>query len=186
MTQEGRSDTRSVGRYVIPRPDRYEKAFAEYLRRHDIPLVTVDETRRAVLGGAKIKSFDMLVYPNHGKPWLVDIKGRQFPYIDRNGVRHYWENWVTQGDLVGLGEWQEVFGADFEARFVFAYHLQDNPERWPTPPMQELDQERYTFLSVPLRQYEAACRLRSPRWQTVHMPAKEFRRLAEPADRLAL
>src|SRR5512133_2206097 len=103
----------------------YETAFENYLQSRSIPYVPVNETQQVVFSGSKIKSFDFLVYPAENRNWIVDVKGRKFPYRGENGSgnRQYWENWVTQQDLDGLSEWQTVFGEEFEARFVFAYLL---------------------------------------------------------------
>ncbi|MHC4674764.1 MAG: HYExAFE family protein, partial [Planctomycetota bacterium] len=57
----------------------YEAAFEDYLRSRGVPYVPVDEARRAIFSGAKIKSFDFLVYPGNEHHWIVDIKGRKFP-----------------------------------------------------------------------------------------------------------
>ena len=110
----------------------YEAAFEDYLRSRGIPYVPVDETRRALFAGTKVKSFDFLVYPPQHKPWIVDVKGRKFPYVSEDGSLRYWENWVTQEDLLSLAEWEKVFPADFESRFIFAYLLAGRPERWPS------------------------------------------------------
>ncbi len=93
----------------------YEAAFMDYLRSRGVPYVPVDETRRILFAGEKIKSFDLIVYAPGRRHWIVDVKGRQFPYITEDGARRYWENWVTREDLIGLREWETVFGAGFEA-----------------------------------------------------------------------
>ncbi len=165
------------------RHGHYENAFMAFLRSHQVPYVPVDEARRAILAGSKVKSFDLLVYPPSQPPWLVDVKGRQFPYVGTRGGRRYWENWVTREDLQGLAEWQQVFGDEFQARFVFVYHLQGDPARWPADqPAYDFDGERYAFLSVLLADYEQYCRPRSDRWQTVSVPAAAFRDIAHPLE----
>src|SRR5262245_18367615 len=102
----------------------YEAAFEDFLRCGGVPYLPVDERRRTLLADAKIKSFDFVVYRPAGKNWLVDIKGRKFPY-DTPGATHTWENWVKHEDLDGLEQWQRVFGESFEAMLVFAYWLTD-------------------------------------------------------------
>lgn len=81
-----------------------------------------------MFAGARIKSFDYLVYPPGSLAWLVDVKGRRFPYVDeQGGSRRYWESWITREDLSGLADWESVFGQEYEARLVFAYLLQGPP-----------------------------------------------------------
>ena len=41
----------------------YEAAFEDYLRSRGWPYLPVDEHRKAIFSGARIKSFDFLVYP---------------------------------------------------------------------------------------------------------------------------
>lgn len=160
----------------------YEAAFEDYLQTRRIPYVPVDETRKTLFAGSKIKSFDFLVYPSEDQHWIVDVKGRNFPYLDANGhgTGRYWENWVTQEDLDGLGEWETVFGAEFEARFVFAYHLSGPPDRWPTGRPHAFHDALYAFMTVRLNDYRQHCRRRSAGWGTVCMPRRVFRELARP------
>jgi len=134
-----------MGQGATDRHRHYESAFDDCLRRHGWPFIRVDEQKRAVFTGAKIKSFDFLVYPSTGKGWLVDVKGRSFPYDGRHG-RRYWENWVTQDDLEGLRAWESVFGDDFEAVFVFAYWLRELQHRQPLGPVHPFRDERYAFM----------------------------------------
>ncbi len=160
----------------------YEAALADYLRSRGIPHVAVDETRRSVFAGAKIKSFDFIVYPPSGPSWLVDVKGRQFPYL-RGRSRRYWENWVTRADLDGMEKWQAVFADGFVAMLVFAYLLAGAPERWPAQAVHPYAGRYYAFYGIPLAAYREHCRRRSARWETVSLPIATFRRLASPISR---
>ena len=160
----------------------YEAAFEDYLRSQGVPYVPVDESRKAIFGGTKVKSFDFIVYPHSGPPWIVDIKGRKFPYESGDGSKRYWENWITEEDLTALAEWESVFGANYEARFVFAYHLTGPADRWPVVTPHPFRGASYGFLSVSRQMYEQACKRRSPRWETVDLARADFRALAEPVD----
>jgi hypothetical protein len=163
----------------------YEAAFEDYLRSRGVPYVPVDETRRVIFAGARVKSFDFLVYPPTGRHWLVDVKGRQFPYIDeQGGGKRYWENWITRADMEGMADWQSVFGEDFEARLVFAYLLQGPPDRWPPVRPHAFRREFYAFYTVTLGDYQRECRERSDRWQTVAVRAEPFRRILRPLEGL--
>jgi hypothetical protein len=160
----------------------YEAAFEDYLRSRGVPYVPVEESKRAVFAGERVKSFDFIVYPSNDLRWLVDVKGRRFPYITEHGSRRYWENWVTQEDLDGLTEWQSVFGGDFEARLVFAYLLEGPPDRWPTLRPHRFRGEDYAFVTVRLDEYRRQARPRSPSWETVSMSMRAFRRICQPLE----
>ena len=160
----------------------YEAAFADYLRSKRIPYVPVDETRKIRVAGEQIKSFDLIVHAPGDRRWIVDIKGRQFPYISEDGAKRYWENWVSQEDIEGLNEWAGVFGEGFEACFVFAYLLDGPPDRWPAVPPHSYRHEQYAFLLVTLEDYVQHCRARSIRWKTVSIPARVFRQIVRTVD----
>lgn len=170
---------------MIRRRIHYEAAFADYLRGMRVPFVPIDETRRAVMVNHRVKSFDFLVYPGEGRHWIVDVKGRQFPYTTARNGKRYWENWVTREDLEGLAEWQEVFGSEFESRFVFTYRLQGPRERWPAGGLHAYRGQCYAFYGVSLADYERRCRPRSGSWQTVSVSMRDFRQIAAPILALA-
>ncbi len=157
----------------------YEAAFQDYLRAQGWPYVAVDEHRKAIFNGDKVKSFDFLVYPPGRRPWLVDIKGRKFPY-EVSGNYRYWENWVTRDDLEGLNRWESVFGADFETMFVFAYLLCGGMGAESFPSVHAFRGELYAFVVVSATDYSALARTRSPSWQTLSVPLRRFRELANP------
>lgn len=157
----------------------YEAAFEDYVRSRGWPYVPVDEHKRAIFAGARIKSFDFLVYRPGGKPWLVDVKGRKFPY-DGKGGKRYWENWVTRDDLEGLQKWNAAFGKEFETGLVFVYWLVGPVEREPTAGIHVFRNECYAFLWVSASDYAAHARQRSPKWDTLTVPTKAFRRLVRP------
>ena len=156
----------------------YEAAFEDYLQRRQIPYVAVDEAKRAAFRDAKLKSFDFIVYSTGGTNWLVDIKGRRWS-PRRGNSRPAWENWVTQADLDGLRQWQEVFGHGFAALLVFAYRLDADGEP-PPEVVHAFRDARYVFTGVPLNDYEVNARVRSPKWGTVNLPIQEFARFVRP------
>ncbi len=162
----------------------YEAAFEDYLRSRGIPYVPVDEARRAIFAGSRIKSFDILVYPPRDAKWIVDIKGRKFPYLSSRGGKRYWENWVERDDLIGLSEWEKVFGGEFEACFIFAYSLDGPPDRWPPTRPHPFRGEYYAFYHVTLSAYKENARERSASWQTVTVARSVFRKIARPVEAL--
>ena len=64
----------------------YEACFEDYLRTAGVPYVAVDEAKKALFAGVRLKSFDFVVYSASGANLLVDVKGRRFPY-ERAGNR---------------------------------------------------------------------------------------------------
>jgi len=176
----GAATMRSVKDHV-----HYEAAFEDYLRQHQIPYVAVDEAKKALFRDAKLKSFDFIVYSSRHTNWLADVKGRRWAARSGKG-RRAWENWVTQGDLDGLSQWQQVFGASFRALLVFAYWL-DGADATPPPEIVfRRREQRYVFAGVPLEEYKLHARVRSPKWDTVNVPTREFAKHVRPiADWLA-
>lgn len=156
----------------------YEAAFEDYIRGRQIPYVAVDEAKRAAFRDAKLKSFDFIVYSGRTNNWLVDVKGRRWAARKGNG-RPAWENWVTQADLDGLRQWQEVFGDGFLALLVFAYRL-DADGQPPEDVVHTFRDARYVFAGVPVDTYQTGARVRSPKWGTVSMPVREFARHVRP------
>ena len=168
------------------RHNHYEAAFEDYVRSKGWPYVPVDEHRRAIFGGGRVKSFDFLVYPPGGTAWLVDIKGRKFPYESDSG-RRYWENWVTEGDLDGLRRWEGVFGAGFEPMLVFAYWLTGVSCAEPTSEVHNYRGQCYAFAFASATRYAQLAKDRSPKWRTVSVPRPAFRELVgSPGSTAAL
>lgn len=163
------------------RGEHYEAALADFFLAYGIPFVAVNEVHRAALGDEKIKSFDFIVYPADGPAWLVDVKGRRFPYTRSSGAAaRRWENWVTQADLDGLETWEAVFGDGFEAVLTFSYWLGGDPAKWPTLHTHAFGGRHYTFFALPLAVYRRHARPRSRRWNTVALPTRLFRQVALP------
>lgn len=165
------------------RHNHYEAAFEAYLRRRGVPYVAVDEAKRTLFGTDLVKSFDFLVYGQAGATWLIDVKGRRFPYTTPSG-RRYWESWVTWDDLEGLTRWQRTFGTSFRAAFVFAYWLCDPRAGARLDPLITHRRRSYAFRAISLDDYLSACRRRSRQWDTVSLPTSRFRRLAAPVESL--
>lgn len=171
----------------------YEQAFEHFLRANRVPYVAVDEAKKALMPAAgrlhakptadekSLKSFDFVVYtPNRNL--LVDVKGRMFgstasanPHSSRR-----FESWVTVDDVESLKHWQNLFGSDFEAVFVFAYCLRQQP---PDALFEELfafGERWYALREVRLAEYCKEMVNRSDKWQTVHIPGEAFSRISRP------
>ena len=158
----------------------YDRAFEHYLRANAIPYVAVDEAKRALVGDkqnkvlpTKLKSFDFVVYSDHGPNLLIDVKGRKHAG-PAGGTGRALQNWVTRDDVRSLTKWAEIFGKDFEPAFAFLFWCDAQPpdalfhevfvygERW------------YAVIAVKLSDYVKHMRDRSAKWDTVSIPAKAF------------
>ena len=157
----------------------YEACFEDYLRTAGVPHVAVDEAKKALFAGVRLKSFDFVVYSANGANLLVDVKGRRFPY-ERGGSRRRWENWTTREDLKSLAQWEEVFGSGFAGLLAFCYHLM-RPEAAEAFEVVHLFRgEYYALVGVYRDAYAAAARPRSRAWDTVSVPTRTFRELVRP------
>ncbi len=162
------------------RRHHYEQAFEEYLRSRRLPYVAVDEARKALLPGpasadSAIKSFDFVIY-GQGENLLAEVKGRRVG----PGGRTRLESWVTQDDVDALQKWEELFGPGFAAAFVFIFWCEVQPA---AALFEELIEHRgrwYAVRVVPVSEYAAAMRPRSPKWRTVHLSTTDFDRLSRP------
>jgi len=156
----------------------YEAAFEDYLRRKGLPYIAVDEAKKALFAGAKLKSFDFVVYRPNGKNLLVDVKGRKVNPAAGKSL----QNWTTREDIDDLRQWQEIFGDGFSAMFLFMYYWPDRPESSPLKDMVLHHEKWYGMLGISVSDYREFMKTRSEAWGTVHLPAKEFRRLAKPFE----
>jgi hypothetical protein len=163
------------------RDNHYEAAFEEFLRTRQVPYVAVDEAKRSVLADASVKSLDFIVSASDGRSWLVDVKGRRFP---SGKQRQYWKNWSTRDDLVSLARWEQVFGERFQALFVFAYNVRGRRTPLPAEELFECRGRTYGFVAIRLAEYVPHARQISTRWDTLAMPVKRFRELAQPLTQL--
>lgn len=166
-------------RIMADRKVHYEAAFEAYLRGMGVPCVVVDEARKAVFANARLKSFDFVVYSRKGPNLLVDVKGRQLR-SRRQGGHATFQTWATQQDVEDLMQWQQVFGDGFAAVLAFVYWI--DPPLIPETGMFEYRDRWYWILGVDLVAYRNAMRRRSAKWETVCLPAAEFRSLARPLE----
>jgi hypothetical protein len=192
---------------MAQRRHHYERAFEELLRRHRVPYVAVDESRRSLLPlpairgtddlgagdrGAEslndaqsLKSFDFVIYAPGGN-LLVDIKGRLLKGAASDGSgkannrRPRLESWVASEDVSHLQAWSAMFGAEFQAAFVFLYASDQPPTTDLFDEIFEYDGTWYAPRVVGVDQYAAAMRVRSPRWGTVDLEPEIFLDLGGP------
>ena len=166
---------------MADRSIHYEAAFEAMLRERGVPYVAVDEAKRALFADAKLKSFDFFVHSKGGPNLLVDVKGRKL-LAKPGGAAGSPQTWAPGQDVEDLRQWEQVFGDGARAVLAFVYwidppllpdgsafcHKAAGGERW------------YRMVGVGLADYRDHMRRRSPKWQTVALPAADFRALARP------
>jgi len=157
--------------------NHYERAFGNWLIDNHIQYIAVDEQKRAAFGRSKIKSFDYLLYPRNQQIIVAEVKGRKFKGTSFAKLAGF-ECWVTADDVDGLARWQQVFGPDHTAVFVFAYRIENIDVDFDGRDVYDFVQDRYIFFAVRLDDYRRFMKRRSPKWQTVTLPADKFRRYA--------
>jgi hypothetical protein len=163
------------------RSNHYEVAFEAYLRARRVGYVAVDETRRTQFGEEKYKSLDFIVVGPDDARLVVDVKGRKFPGGTREKPVFAWQNWAEAEDVRGLTHWAAHLGEGFRGVLAFVYLIQEGfalPEG--TPDLFEHQQQSYLMRAIEVSQYREHMRQRSPRWQTVHLPAAIFREIVKP------
>jgi hypothetical protein len=162
---------------MADRTIHYEAAFEAFLRHRGIPYVAVDEAKKALFANARLKSFDFVVYSKNGPNLLIDVKGRQRK--DGSQKRSF-ESWTTERDVQDLLQWEQVFGEGFRAMLAFVYWIET--PLTPEPGMFEHKERWYLLMGIDLAEYRDHMRRRSPKWETVSLPAEDFRQLARPID----
>ena len=142
-----------------------------------MPYVAVDEAKRALFADARLKSFDFVVYSAKGPNLLVDVKGRSCR--NRAGRRGF-ETWATEQDVNDLMQWEQVFGEGYKALLTFIYWI--DPPLHPEPGMYLHRGRWYWLMGIELAEYRNHMRRRSAKWETVALPAEDFRSLARPIE----
>ena len=165
---------------MADRTVHYEAAFEAFLREKGIPCVAVDEAKKALFANAKLKSFDFVVYSKNGPNLLIDVKGRQARSRGSPGSRGSFETWATEQDVNDLMQWEQVFGDGYKAVLTFIYWI--DPPLAPEAGMFCHRGRWYWLMGVDLGEYRNHMRRRSAKWETVCLPAEDFRSLARPIE----
>lgn len=157
-------------------PNHYERAFEHWLKDHRIEYVAEYQHERATVGNIDIKSFDFLLYPR-SRPMIVEVKGRTFKGTSLAKMGGF-ECWVTAEDVDGLYTWQQILGKDHRAIFVFAYKIAKIDVDFDGRDVLDFGANKYLFFCVTLEDYRRYMKRRSPKWETVALPAEKFRQCA--------
>ncbi len=164
----------------------YELAFESFLQNRRLEYVTVDQARKAYIAGESLKSFDFIVYPTDGRKLLIDVKGRKLSWSAWQKGR-FGDSWTTAQDVESMGEWEDVFGFEYQSAFLFAYWLWDMPKRFEFANIDNDDiyyfqQRNYIFVVTDLNEYRLRMKRRSPKWDTVYVPASGFNLVSRSFD----
>jgi hypothetical protein len=165
--------------------NHYERAFENWLIDNRIQYIVVDEHKRTAFSRSSIKSFDFLVYSRNGQVIIAEIKGRKFRGTRLAKLTGF-ECWVTTEDVDGLAGWRRVFGSGHRPVFIFAYKVENIDVDFDGTDVFDFDANRYIFFCVELDDYRAFMKRRSPKWQTITLPADKFRQCAIPITELLL
>lgn len=166
--------------------DDYEQAFESWLIDNRVRYVRVDQHKRRTFARQKFKSFDFLLYRRDGGLVVAEVKGRKFrggSVVKLTGL----ESWVTMDDIRGLIRWEQVFQESAgpktgicEAVIVFVYRFEMIDVETDGQEVYDFAERRYMFFAVRLDDYREYMTVRSPKWQTVVLPAAKFRKFAAP------
>jgi len=165
--------------------NHYERAFENWLIDNRFQYIAIDEHKRAAFAHCKVKSFDFLVFPANGQIIIAEVKGRKFKGTSLAKLAGF-ECWVTAEDVDGLVKWQRVFGAAYQAVFVFVYKIENIDVDFDGRDVFDFDTNRYIFFTIELDEYRSFMKRRSPKWQTVTLPAEKFRQCAVQISELLL
>ncbi len=163
--------------------NHYEKAFQCWLGENKARFVVIDQAKRAAFAKVKIKSFDFIVSADDGKLCLTEVKGRKFKGTTLEN-KSAMQCWVTMDDVNGLSAWQEIFGPDYTAVFVFAYDIETPDIDADDVEIFEFEGRHYCFYLISLADYKKFMVLRSPKWQTVTLLTEDFKSCARQAKYL--
>ena len=157
--------------------NHYERAFENWLRDNCIGYVRADEHKKSERVGGPVKSFDFLLYPPNQPRIIAEVKGRKFKGTSFEKLTGF-ECWVTREDIEGLTSWQKNFGPDYIAVFVFAYRIENVDVDFDGRAVYDFDRNKYMFFAAKLDDYRKYMKRRSPKWQTLTLPAEKFRKCA--------
>ncbi|MGH9922512.1 MAG: HYExAFE family protein [Nitrososphaerales archaeon] len=162
----------------------YENMFEALLREKQLPYIAINEAKRAVVNNKRIKSFDFIVSSKNGV-FLIDIKGKQFPYGKGLRETDYWENWIHDDDLDGLELWERIFRSNtakgllvFPYKIKFEKHINEFRCKF------KFKNYWYGLVAVTPKEYRNNSKIRSSKGQVhaIYISRKLFPKVARPLD----
>ncbi|HOK96884.1 MAG TPA: HYExAFE family protein [Anaerohalosphaeraceae bacterium] len=166
----------------------YEQAFKFWLEENHIPFVQINQTKRLSGSTIGVKNFDFLLNPAASSPILAEVKGRTFHGKSLAGLKGL-DCWTTLEDVQALSHWQQVFVSETQkaqAVFVFVFQLKQIDIETDGWPIYDCLERRFLLVAISVHAYLRQMKPRSGRWNTVTLPAADFRRHAVPAGKLLL
>ena len=160
-------------------PNHYERAFANWLRDHNIRYVRSDEHKRPGPSdeSLSVKNFDFLLLPSSQRRIIAEVKGRTFSGASLAGLKGL-ECWVTTDDVKSLKVWKKALGPSHEAVFIFVYRMARVDVDFDGHEPLDSGPDRYVFFCIRLEDYLRYRKRRSRKWRTVTLAAADFRRHA--------
>lgn len=169
------------------------------------PNLRLADAPRASPPPPAIKNFDFILYGQQ-RNLLIDVKGRQMapqrtrlrlaPALTALGAltaptrppprshalarQPRLESWVTEDDLTSMKVWEDLFGQNFAAAFIFMYWCPRPPPDGLYQEVLEHDGRWYAIRGVLAADYAACCKQRSAKWRTIDVPAHAFERISHP------
>jgi hypothetical protein len=155
-----------------------------FCKKRSIPYVNVAQAKKALFADSKLKSFDFVVYSKQGPNLLVDLNGRRCHRVNsagragRRGFRPGPAN-TDVADLahVGAGLRRGVQRPDDV--YLLAGSAQDGAVSGVVSAPASAGTCSWAWN---LAEYRSRMRRRSPKWETVSLPVKDFRSLARPLE----
>lgn len=154
----------------------YEALIEDLLRKNEVLYIAINERKRPIYGGKRIKNFDFIISSFNGK-YLVDIKGKTFPY----GQSGRWENWVTIDDISGLKLWATHFNA-FTPLLVFTYLIKDRKYHSEFKDLYNFKRKCYGVVAIELGDYYSNAKPRSRGWHAIYVSGNTFKNIVKPVS----
>ena len=189
---------------MITTSNEYERAFESWLYENQIKYVAIDQSKRVKVSRDRIKSFDFLLYrpahagslnrtkadlPDRSDVIIAEVKGRKFKGTSL-ASRTGFDSWVPVDDVKGLLNWEHTLdlqvGEVSEAIFVFAYKFANVDVETDGLEVYEFEDNKYMFYAIRIDDYVRSMKQRSPKWETVFLPADKFREHAIVIDEFLL
>jgi len=161
----------------------YESAFEDILRKCQIPYIAINENKRPIIKKEAIKNFDFIVYSKKGK-YLIDIKGKFFPYEYSYGGPNYWENWITSDDIKGLKFWQKIFGKGFKSFIIYPFLIKYKKDKKQFGYIYTFKDNLYGIVAISMELYLKNSKSRSKKWKAIYVSRDKFRKLAVSLNKL--
>ncbi len=163
--------------------NHYGRAFAEFLKDNSVKYIPVNAKKKKLFAKNSIKNFDYVFYSLGNKPYIAKIKGRKFKGKTFTHMENL-QNWVPESDIEGLKQWSKILGDEQTSVIVFVYCFEKTKVETDGKKIYEFENKKYAFITIKLENYCRCMKIRSKKWNTVSVPAAEFRQWAVSLEKL--